>query len=516
MKNFVEFKKYNAIALKAVNKYYVYDSYSNEIFETEKIIIDILDDSEMSLNDLFLKYNKKGYTLKKLKNAIHDINYLKTHLKILSTFKFEKLSLTEKKDSSNKVNKKLDNQLTQLVFNVTENCNLRCDYCVYSGIYEGSRVHNNSKILTNELGLKVVDFFVKHSSKSKEKYISFYGGEPLLNFNFIKEIIEYTNKIDKTIVFFLTSNGVLINEEIVSFFEKYSVELTLSIDGPEFIHDSSRKTINGKGTFTKVMSILKMIKEKFHNYYNEHLKVNSVVYPKNAEHYNLLMNFFNDPIFDFIRKKSNLAISVANYSESLEKFNFSNNISIFNDKVNKCIKKFNISELYKNEHLIFNAFNSKWFKMLHYRDNARMNTFSFYWPNGICIPGMRSLFVSSEGSFYPCEKLYDTKDMIIGNIDKGFDKDKINEYIDEYKKLMTYYCSNCWAFRFCGECFLGFYKNGKYNISERIKKCDMNKKFWVSFIKEYAVLIDEDKTVFDFLEKTDPGQNVYVNEMIND
>lgn len=310
----------------------------------------------------------------------------------------------------------------------------------------------------------------------------------------------------------------MLNEGIIDFFEKYNVELTLSIDGPERIHDKGRRTATGGGTLKTVLNNLRMIKENHKLYYDKHLKVNAVVTPYDKEHYQDLLKFFDDPIFDFVKKQNHLSINNANYSEAFDEFQYLHYIRIFNDKITQSVRKFEASELYTKEHLIFNSYNSKWYKMIHFKSNLRLDQYSFFWPNGICIPGMRSLFVSSEGEFYPCEKLYDTQDMKIGNINSGFDVNKIEYYVNEYKNLMEPHCKHCWAYRFCGECFLDIYENGKFNLANRLERCKHYKQFLFSILKNYIALLDKDSTTFDFFRITDVGNSAYtyVNKMIDD
>lgn len=127
----------------------------------------------------------------------------------------------------------LKNNLTQLILQVTQNCNLRCDYCIYSGGYY-TRTHSNKK-MNFELAKSGIDYLIKHSRNSQKLFLGFYGGEPLLEFNLIKKCIEYIEQEGegKKFDYVITTNATLINDEILEFFVKNDFKVTISLDGPK-------------------------------------------------------------------------------------------------------------------------------------------------------------------------------------------------------------------------------------------------------------------------------------------
>ncbi len=144
-----------------------------------------------------------------------------------------------------------------ITLQVTQNCNLHCSYCAYSGNYE-NRSHKalNMDIETAKKG---IDYLIEHSPDNEIVDIGFYGGEPLLTFNLIKECVAYAEKKaeGKNMMFNLTTNGTLIKPEMIDFFEKHNVSITISIDGPREIHDLNRKFAHsGTGSFDIMMKNL--------------------------------------------------------------------------------------------------------------------------------------------------------------------------------------------------------------------------------------------------------------------
>ena len=153
-----------------------------------------------------------------------------------------------------------------LMLQVTQQCNLRCEYCAYSGMYD-NRVHSNKR-MTFALAKRSIDFFIDHSRESKRVTFGFYGGEPLLEFSLIKQCIEYIeNQMEgKEIHYAITTNGTLLNDEIGEYFAKHNISLAISLDGSKKEHDLHRKFRNGKGSFDVIMNNIKRIKERYPEY----------------------------------------------------------------------------------------------------------------------------------------------------------------------------------------------------------------------------------------------------------
>ena len=146
---------------------------------------------------------------------------------------------------------------------MTQNCNFRCKYCVYSGAENSyQRVHSN-KVMNWNTARKAIDFLWEHSIDSKDVNIGFYGGEPLLEFDLIKKAIEYSRKkfMGKEISFSMTTNGTLLTEEIIRFLSKNKVQLVISLDGAKEINDENRVFKNGSGTYDRVIRKIDLIKQ---------------------------------------------------------------------------------------------------------------------------------------------------------------------------------------------------------------------------------------------------------------
>lgn len=174
-----------------------------------------------------------------------------------------------------------ENNLNTIILQVTQNCNLRCQYCVYSGSYI-NRVHNNKR-MSVEVAKQAIDFLAKHSGNSKEISIGFYGGEPLLEFSLIREVVEYAEKlfIGKKVLFNMTTNATLLNMETAKYLYNKNFNVTISLDGPKAAHDSNRIFANSnKGTFDTVMQNLELIRKEIPDFI-KNIGFNAVIDLKN-------------------------------------------------------------------------------------------------------------------------------------------------------------------------------------------------------------------------------------------
>lgn len=152
--------------------------------------------------------------------------------------------------------------LNMMTLQVTQNCNLRCKYCVYSGSYI-NRTHMNKR-MSVETAIEAVKFFYDHSLNSDSVTIGFYGGEPLLEYELIKQCVKYAEEIfaGKKLSFNMTSNATLLTEDSIKFLAEHGFNLTISLDGPANIQNKNRIfASSNKGTYETVMERLELVKK---------------------------------------------------------------------------------------------------------------------------------------------------------------------------------------------------------------------------------------------------------------
>ncbi|MCW7999992.1 Cys-rich peptide radical SAM maturase CcpM, partial [Clostridium sp. cpc1] len=238
---------------------YFYDVNMNEIVNIPETVYKYLNNGDMSDEDISI--------VEKYVKNLKDNGYLK-----------KKRVETVKHPLTKCAQCYIDNKINYMVLQVTQNCNLRCEYCVYSGGYD-NRVHNKSRM---DIGIakKGIDFLVKHSSDCEELKLGFYGGEPLLEFELIKQCVKYAEVAaeGKKIKYYTTTNGTLISDEVIDFFYNNNFTVTISLDGPSHIHNRSRHfAYSDKGSFDNIMENLSNIKKKYPDYYQGNIQFNTVL-----------------------------------------------------------------------------------------------------------------------------------------------------------------------------------------------------------------------------------------------
>ncbi|MCP5108744.1 MAG: radical SAM protein [bacterium] len=274
---------------KIENRFYVYDVTSNSFFRVEDCLFYLIDND--GLDDLIIA---KGFSKEKINEAQNQIDQMKQK----GYFSSHRPKITyfhhlNKQEFFKKVENTINEKLGRMTLVVTENCNLRCRYCVYSGKYHYHRGHSTNK-MSSDVMRKAVDFYFSHSKKSPEKHISFYGGSPLGNFELIKECVNYIkDKYPNSVSFNMTINGTILDEEKIKFLVENRFSILTSIDGPMEINDRNRVFRNGKGTFGCIINNLKKIKKMYPRYYSEKIRFNMVISPPFDS--NAINEFITDP-----------------------------------------------------------------------------------------------------------------------------------------------------------------------------------------------------------------------------
>lgn len=434
--------------------YYAYDTNLNEIISISKEMYDeiqsILISNGKNENDIsneLMQIRNKGY----LQNRqVQDIGFNLNDSNML----------------------KLERNLKMLTLQVTQNCNLRCEYCVYSeNINLGQRSHSNKK-MSIELAKKCIDFFHEHSINTNAPSIGFYGGEPLLEFDLIKEIIEYANEKfkGKDLHFNITTNGLFLNLNRAKFLYDNRVDIVLSLDGPKTIQNKYRKFPNGKdGTFDIIKDNIANIKREIPDLYNR-IGINSVINPEDdLDEIDLLKN---DEIFGPLM----IRYSIVDYSydDELSKKKYPQKF-VFDFEYNMfCSRLFELGYI-KNEDALnrITKENNNSLKR-EIKKMKRNPIFETAIPSGQCLPGELRLFVDCTGNFYSCEKVCESSDSCIGNINEGFDFVKIKEIMNISKETKEN-CINCWAFQLCNNCIFGCFDQGLISKQKRLEKCNRSK-----------------------------------------
>ena len=228
----------------------VLDVCSGAIHVVDEIAYDLIKefeslDKSVLTDKIFNKYKNDGVTLDDVLECYDQIVELKNSGRLFSPDTFEPMA--------GKLKEKTSGVIKALCLHVAHTCNLNCAYCFASqGKYSGDRA-----VMSFEVGKRALDFLVENSGTRHNLEVDFFGGEPLMNFDVVKQLVAYARSIEKeknkNFRFTLTTNGVLIDDDVIEFANKEMSNVVLSLDGRKEVHDRYRVDYNGKGSWEKIV-----------------------------------------------------------------------------------------------------------------------------------------------------------------------------------------------------------------------------------------------------------------------
>jgi len=376
----------------------------------------------------------------------------------------------------------LDSKMEKITLQVTQNCNLRCAYCAYSGMYH-QRSHTD-KVMSYETMKKSADFLMHHATNSRKVDIGFYGGEPLLEFERIKSLVDYIKQTYpyKDISYTITTNGTLFTEEVINFLSDSGFNVNVSIDGPKEIHDKNRVFINGSGSFDSIMSSLRDIKRRNPEFFKK-ISFSTVIAP--GSDFKCVDDFYsaNEVIEDNF-----LFTTTVNEFGNIEEIQYDEKYFIsYNIQRTKMllyllgmVEKDQVSKLVLREIAEINRF----YKNLGTTNGLRYDAH----PGGPCIPGAKRTMVDAEGYLYPCERVSESSnEMRIGHIDSGFDLNKAKQILN-IGQLTQGECMACWNFVHCSLCAAAADDGRKLSGKSRLNYCEGAMNTTLTILKTICLL----------------------------
>ncbi len=342
-----------------------------------------------------------------------------------------------------------------LCLNVAHDCNLRCKYCFADeGEYHGRRA-----LMSEEVGKAALDFLVKNSGGRKNLEVDFFGGEPLMNWEVVKKLVEYGRSIekeyDKNFRFTITTNGTLLNDEILKFVNKEMGNIVLSIDGRKEVNDSMRPRAGGQGCYDDIVPKYQKVAESRHQ-----LRY-------------FVRGTFTHANLDFSEDVKHLAelgfkqISVEPVVASPEDwYAFKDeDIPIICEEYDK------LAKYYIEKHK-----EGKGFNFFHFNIDLEGGPCVAKRLSG-CGSGCEYLGVTPWGDLYPCHQFVGNEDFIMGNVFDGITRPDIR---DKFKKSNVYSrpeCQKCFARYYCsGGCAANAYNfNGDINATYK-HGCELQRK----------------------------------------
>ena len=411
----------------------VLDICSGSVHVVDDIAYDIIsqfseNDRESIISALTEKYSSKNVSKKDIEECYEQIVSLKNEGKLFAPDTFEPMA--------GKLKEKTSGVVKALCLHIAHTCNLNCEYCFASqGKYKGERA-----VMSFEVGKRALDWLIENSGSRKNLEVDFFGGEPLMNFEVVKRLVAYARSIEKekgkNFRFTLTTNGLLIDDDVIDFANKEMSNVVLSLDGRKEIHDRFRVDYNGNGSFDKIVpKFQKLVKARGNkNYY--------------------MRGTFTHANPDFL-EDIKVMLDLGFTELSMEPV-----VCAAGDP----------SELTPEDiTVVMEQYEKLAFLMLQKEKEGKPFTFYHYMidlTGGPCIykrisgcgSGTEYMAVTPWGDLYPCHQFVGDEKFKLGDIYKGVTNLTVQNSFKECNVYAREDCRNCWARLYCsGGCAANAY-----------------------------------------------------------
>ena len=412
----------------------VLDVCSGAVHAVDDIAYDIIsrfekDEKEEIISCIFEKYSKRqGVTRDEIAECYAQVAALKESGELFAPDTFEKMAGDLKAKTSGVVK--------ALCMHIAHTCNLNCSYCFASqGKYQGERA-----VMSFEVGKRALDFLVENSGSRKNLEVDFFGGEPLMNFEVVKRLVEYARSIEKqkgkNFRFTLTTNGLLIDDEVIDFANSQMSNVVLSLDGRKEIHDRYRVDYAGNGSWERIVPKFQKLVEK-----------------RGGENY-YIRGTFTHANPDFLKDIKQM-LDLGFTELSMEPV-----VCARGDKEELTYEDLPIVlEQYEKlaELMIERDKQGKPFTFYHYMIDLQGGPCIYKRISG-CGSGTEYMAVTPWGDLYPCHQFVGDEKFKLGDIYSGVSNFEVRKSFENCNVYSRDDCKDCWAKLYCsGGCAANAY-----------------------------------------------------------
>ncbi len=360
------------------------------------------------------------YPREEIREVLEDIEELKNQGTLFTEDTYKDKIIDFKKRST---------VVKALCLHIAHDCNLACQYC----FAEEGEYHGRRALMSYEVGKQALDFLVENSGSRKNLEVDFFGGEPLMNWQVVKDLVAYGREQeklhDKKFRFTLTTNGVLLNDEVMEFANREMSNVVLSIDGRQKVHDKMRPFRNGKGSYDLVVPRFQKLAESRNqnNYYvRGTFTRNNLDFSEDVLH-----------LADLGFKQISVEPVVASPEESY---------ALMEEDIPEICEQYDrlAAEMVKRHGT------EKDFNFFHFMIDLTGGPCVYKRLSG-CGSGTEYLAVTPWGDLYPCHQFVGEEKFLMGNV---FDGIQNTDLRDEFKGC------NVYAKEKCRDCFARFYCSG--------------------------------------------------------
>jgi uncharacterized protein len=485
-----------------LNKY-IYDVNTMKIVRVGSVVWEIIGDfGVLSQEAIFSKYCGK-YSITEISAACDEISKVQRDKNLFLPNRPQvELTMTEED-----IRQKLNNKRKILILLVTEDCNFRCRYCVYSGGYAGRHTYSGRKMKWN-IAKKGIDCFMQQSGNIQSRDIGFYGGEPLLNLPLIKRCVGYARKsnLGKDIAFSITINGSLLAGDAADFLAAENFSIVVSIDGTEEIHDRNRRYKNGLLTWQRVISNVRAFLDKYPQYKtNDKLSFNMVMAPPLdidiLDKFLVSCDLFGRHtglsafFVDQTGNKVNPAGKITGLDSLYERFIDNLAAGRINSDVSASVYRLQRS-IYEQDWIFFH----KRFQIYQCHVHNHTDFPERFCTLSTCVPGVQRAYLSVDGSYWSCERVPESEYMKIGDVERGFDIPKIRRILSDWVDLTKEQCRFCWCLHTCKVgCWSGLCDGER--PTELLKKnaCEGHRLRAHKMLVDYCSVLEKNPHALDYI-----------------
>lgn len=471
---------------------YIYDGVTSEIIPSSDLIETIINQYFTSSKDEIYKmtdhimYDEFEHTYEYISRLIDEgMFYKKQQIESVNQPIKERI---------------LNSSGSQLTFVLTEKCNMRCEYCVYSDKYPHEIGYSDIEMNFDIAKRAINEFLEIHNQRVKRGYtkppfICFYGGEPLLKIELIKQIVGYIDSIRMDAIYYITTNGLLLNQENAEFLIGHNFNITFSLDGFKENHNRNRVTIGRKETFDLIYhNIAEVQRIKKEKNISQIISFNCC-YDNYTNIYDCIKFFENnyDLFSPFYCVYAPVKPYDTSYYDWVKVYMDTHDYNAEEDEFKRSIQRVKEEFFSKKEgNERFREIATSLF-VGHYTFSIR-NKWLCSEFNNSCMP-LDKIAVYPDGSYAICEKMNGR--LSVGDVYSGINYEKVEEIVRKFKeKFQTGKCSECPVRAMCNVCFM--YMDNDGNFDEEF--CEEQKG---SFEKRLQEMYDLKEQGVDFMKMID-------------
>ena len=424
------------------------DINSGAVHVVDKVVYDIANKAETKAKEDIINEFSSKYDEKTIIEALEEIKGL-VEAKMLYT----------KDEYTNVLDEvaKRDPVVKALCLHIAHDCNLKCVYCFAGeGEYHGKR-----SLMSSEVGKKAIDFIIANSAMRHNLEIDFFGGEPLMNFKVVKEIVKYGREQEKlhnkNFRFTLTTNGVLLNDDVMDYVNENMQNVVISLDGRKEINDRMRPKAGGQGSYDTIVPKFQKLAES-----------------RNQTDYYIRGTFTRQNL-DFMEDVIHMAdLGFKQISVEPVVGKEDNEYAIREEDIPKVLAEYEklAAELYERH----NKGRKEDFNFFHFNIDLSGGPCVAKRLSG-CGAGTEYLAVTPEGDLFPCHQFVGFDEFKMGTVFEGVKTQELREEFSNCNVYAKKECKECWAKFYCsGGCAANAHQLGGDILTPYKIGCELQKK----------------------------------------